>query len=146
MAALTHISVPLLYEFVSIVHQRLEVIAGECDFGGCVSKPFDIILNFIDKEMIFDLGVGIVESEEAMTFEMLSSLEIDSDGLQMTYMKMAVGFRWEPESLFPFSDALVHFVDLFAVAFKFQLSWLDILDLFPNRHLLLLTLRLSTED
>jgi hypothetical protein len=146
LAALTHISVPHFYELVSIVHQRLEIVAGECDFVGCVSKPFDIFLNFIDEEMVFDLGVGIVESEETLPFEMLGRLKVDSNGLQMANMKMAVGFRWEPESLFALSNALVQFVDLFGVAFKFKLSWFDILDLFPNRHLFLLALRPSTED
>lgn len=101
-----------------------------------VAHPFYILLNIVNVFLAFFFGVGVVVSEVAVSIVLFSDVEVESHGLGVADVQIAVGLRWEsgvdqvPELL------LVFFQQLFGIQKRVHVAADQISDVLHN-HLLL---------
>ena len=89
-----HIGQPLLNQVGGKVVELFKVIGGKIlPVFPVKSKPVNVLLDGIHKLHILLGGIGIVETEIALSAILLSYTKIETDGLGMTNMKVAVGLR-----------------------------------------------------
>lgn len=60
------------------------------------SQPADVFLDGVHIFGVFAGWVGIVESQVAGALIFLRNAKVQADGLGVSYVQVAVGFRWEP--------------------------------------------------
>jgi hypothetical protein len=75
---------------------------------------------------------------------MFGCFEVDSDGLDMAYMEVAVGFMWEPKSRLTSCDGQMLLSDGLGVALYLELPGLDLCDFMPEL-IVVLKLRFAGE-
>ncbi len=75
--------------------EELKVIGGMCNFPWLIAHKVDIFFDVFNVLNIFFSWVGIVKSQIAFSFADSSLHEVESHGFAVTYMKVAVGLRWE---------------------------------------------------
>jgi hypothetical protein len=85
----------LFDELDGIGMQDLEVIRSVCHFPGLIAHEVDILLDVLDILDVLLGWVGIVETEVAMSLAHLGLHEVETHGLAMSNVKVAIGLWWE---------------------------------------------------
>ena len=92
-----HIGQPGPDQVFRPVVERLEVIGGVKGAPiGLVTQPSQVVLNGGDEIGSLGLGVGVVQAEVASAVELAGQVEVQTDGLGVADVEIAVGFGGEP--------------------------------------------------
>ena len=73
--------------------EGLEVIRGKVQFFPCKAKPLNIPLDGLNIVGAFGERVGVVKAQVGAAAKLLRHAEAKADGLGMTNMQIAIGFR-----------------------------------------------------
>ena len=94
---LADVGQPLLDELHGILIVLLEVVgAVEKAVAPVKAQPMDILLDGVHVLGVLLGGVGVIHAEVAETAELLGGAEVDAQGLAVSDVQIAVGFRRKP--------------------------------------------------
>ena len=92
---LVDISMTFLDHPDSKLPQLLKVIGSIIYITPLKTKPLNILKNIFYIFIVLLTRIGVIETEIAYSIIFLSNTKVHTDGLSMTYMKIAIWFRWE---------------------------------------------------
>ena len=92
---LVDIGFPFFYKTDGEVVELVKIVGGMVYAAPFETEPFDVLFDGFNVFGIFFLRVGVVEAEIANAAEFLRYAKVHADGFGMTYVEIAVGFRWE---------------------------------------------------
>ena len=111
---LTDVGQTLLDEFYRVVVHLFEVVRRIVEpILPVIAQPLDVLLDGVHVLHIFLGGVGVIHAQVAQAVILLGGAEVHKDGLGVTDVEIAVGFRREPGMHFQtgvdtvFGDVLV---------------------------------------
>lgn len=84
-----------LNELLSKVVQLLEVVRRVGDLVGLETQPLNGLSNGSEEPLLLSLGVGVVESQVALSVVELGVAKVDGDGLGVSDMEVSVRLRGE---------------------------------------------------
>lgn len=91
-----HIGIALFDQMFGPLVKLVEIVRGEIGLIAPIeAEPPDIVLDGIDKFLLFLRGVCIVEPEIAAPAEFFGDSEIQANRLGVPNVQVAIGFRWE---------------------------------------------------
>lgn len=105
--SLADISIPLLYQLMSISHYLLEIITSICDTIRLIPHPPDLVDDTLNELMRLLFRVSVVESQIADSSFLPGCLEVSPDGFSMADVEISIRLWGESESQFSLGDLLV---------------------------------------
>jgi hypothetical protein len=95
LGAVANIGAVTLDQLLGVLIETIEVVTGMSLAHRLEAEPIDDIPDSSIVDLVLSLGVGIVETQDALSAMILCEAEVDSDSLAVSNVKISVGLGRE---------------------------------------------------